>query len=82
LDQSFKKGGSLSVGGRGTTMNVSKRGVRDTFSTPGTGLSYQTKRIGGSGGMVLLVTIPAAIAATFYLFNQVRIVNNFACPFF
>jgi Protein of unknown function (DUF4236) len=35
-----KKGGSLSVGGRGATMNVSKKGVRDTFSAPGTGTSY------------------------------------------
>jgi hypothetical protein len=26
-----KKGGSLSVGGLGATMNVSKKGVRDTF---------------------------------------------------
>ena len=70
-----KKGGSLSVGGRGATMNVSKKGVRDTFSAPGTGISYQTKRVGGSGCMVLLVTIPAAIAATWFLLNQVRIVN-------
>jgi hypothetical protein len=70
-----KKGGSLSVGGRGVTMNVSKKGVRDTFSAPGTGLSYQTKRVGGSGCLVLLLTIPAAIAAAFYLINQVQIVH-------
>lgn len=38
--------GSLSFGGRGATMNVSKKGVRDTFSLPGTGISYQTKRVG------------------------------------
>ena len=70
-----KKGGSLSVGGRGVTMNVSKKGVRDTFSAPGTGLSYQTKRVGGSGCLVLLLTIPAAIAAALYLFNQVQIIH-------
>jgi hypothetical protein len=64
-----KKGGSLSVGGRGATMNVSKKGVRDTFSVPGTGISYQTKRVGGSGCLALLVTIPAAIAATLVLLN-------------
>jgi hypothetical protein len=64
-----KKGGSLSVGGRGATMNVSKKGVRDTFSVPGTGISYQTKRVGGSGCLVLLVMIPAAIAATLFLLN-------------
>jgi hypothetical protein len=57
-----KKGGSLSVG-----MNVSKKGVRDTFSAPGTGISYQTKRVGGSGCLVLLLTIPTAIAATWFL---------------
>ena len=40
-----KNGSSLSVGRRGATMNVSKKGVRDTFSLPGTGMSYQTKRV-------------------------------------
>jgi hypothetical protein len=65
-----KKGGSLSVGGRGATMNVSKRGVRDTFSAPGTGISYQTKRVGGSGCLVLLVAIPAAIAGSLILLSQ------------
>ena len=64
-----KKGGSLSVGGRGATMNVSKRGVRDTFSVPGTGLSYQTKRVGGSGCLLLLVAIPAAIAGSLILLS-------------
>ena len=67
-----KKGGSFSVGGRGATMNVSKKGVRDTFSAPGTGISYQTKRVGGSGCLVVLVTIPVAISATLHL---LRIVN-------
>ena len=43
-----KRGGSLSFGGRGATMNISKKGVRDTFSVPGTGISYQTKRVGVS----------------------------------
>ena len=32
---------SLSVGGRGATMNFGKRGVTGTVSLPGTGLSYQ-----------------------------------------
>jgi hypothetical protein len=70
-----KKGGSLSVGGRGVTMNVSKKGVRDTFSAPGTGLSYQTKRVGGNGCLVFWLAIPAAIAATMYLFDQVRVLH-------
>src|SRR5260370_38384536 len=43
-----KRGGSLSFGGRGATMNISKKGVRDTFSGPETGISYQTKRVGVS----------------------------------
>ena len=44
-----KKGGLVKnsckgrrLGLRGATMNVSKKGVRDTFSVPGTGISYQT----------------------------------------
>jgi hypothetical protein len=32
---------SLSVGGRGATLNLGKRGVKETLSLPGTGLSYQ-----------------------------------------
>jgi hypothetical protein len=28
-----KRGGSLSFGGRGATMNISKKGVRDTSTT-------------------------------------------------
>ncbi|EEE35411.1 conserved hypothetical protein [Rhodobacteraceae bacterium KLH11] len=34
---------SLSVGGKGLTTNISKRGVKTTASIPGTGLSYTTK---------------------------------------
>lgn len=57
-----KKGSSLSIGGRGDTVNVSKKDVRDTFSIPGTGISYQTKRVQGTGCMVLLVGISASVA--------------------
>jgi hypothetical protein len=59
-----KKGPSLSIGRRGAAMNVSKKGVRDTFSLPGTGVSYQTKRVGASGCLVLLVALPAALTGT------------------
>jgi hypothetical protein len=39
-----KKGlSSLSLGGRGATMNISKKGTKNTFGIPGTGFSYQTK---------------------------------------
>lgn len=34
---------SLSVGGKGLTTNISKRGVKMTAGIPGTGLSYTTK---------------------------------------
>ena len=35
-----KTGASLSAGPRGLTTNISKRGIRNTASLPGTGLSY------------------------------------------
>jgi hypothetical protein len=41
-----KRGISASIGGRGATVNISKKGVRETVSVPGTGISYQTKRVG------------------------------------
>jgi Protein of unknown function (DUF4236) len=53
-----KRGSSLSIGGRGATANISKKGIRDTFSVPGTGISYQTKRVGASGCLVLLLAFP------------------------
>ena len=34
---------SLSIGGKGLTANVSKRGAKTTASIPGTGLSYTIK---------------------------------------
>jgi Protein of unknown function (DUF4236) len=40
-----KKGGSLSVGGHGATVNISKRGVTDTAGLPGSGISYRTSPI-------------------------------------
>jgi hypothetical protein len=58
-----KKGSSLSIGGRGATVNVSKKGVRDTLSVPGTGLSYQTRRVGSGGCLLLLLALPAVFAA-------------------
>lgn len=41
-----KRGGSLSVGGHGLTANISKKGVRETVGLPGSGISYQTRRVG------------------------------------
>jgi hypothetical protein len=60
------------VGGRGATINISKKGVRDTFSAPGTGISYQTKRVGASGCMVLLIALPAAACAFAYFIRHTR----------
>lgn len=34
---------SFSLGGRGVTVNMSKRGTKTTYSLPGTGISYQTQ---------------------------------------
>jgi hypothetical protein len=37
-----KRGASVSLGGKGLTTNISKRGTRVTASIPKTGLSYTT----------------------------------------
>lgn len=34
---------SFSLGGRGVTVNMSKRGTKTTYNLPGTGISYQTQ---------------------------------------
>jgi hypothetical protein len=47
-------------------MNVSKRGVRDTFSLPGTGLSYQTKSKGCLG---IIFALPGCVAAALWIFR-------------
>jgi Protein of unknown function (DUF4236) len=44
-----KRGSSLSVGGHGAAVNFSKKGVRSTYSIPGTGISYRTGQSHGSG---------------------------------
>ena len=35
-----KSGVSTSIGGKGATVNIGKRGTKSTLSIPGTGLSY------------------------------------------
>lgn len=45
-----KSGVSTSVGGRGGTVNISKRGVRSTVSIPGTGLSWSSNSGWADGG--------------------------------
>jgi hypothetical protein len=63
-----KKGfSSISIGERGATANISKRGVKDTFGLPGTGLSYQTKttplhqRSSTHGFVCLLLLVAGAV---------------------
>jgi hypothetical protein len=41
-----------------------KQGVRDTFSAPESGSAKQTKRLGLSGFLMLLLALPAASLPT------------------
>ncbi len=75
LRLNFGKGGltSLSVGRRGITANIDAKGIKTTFSVPGTGLSYSTKRtgqdtkngktptVGGGGTIVALLVVAVAV---------------------
>ena len=55
-----KSGVGYSVGGRGFRVGTTARGKKYTsFSIPGTGVGY---RKSGAGCLVLLASIPAAIA--------------------
>lgn len=70
-------GVSTSIGGRGATLNFSKRGVRGTVGLPGSGLSYsenlsvlargeaagtsQSSSKSGFGGCVMLAVIVGAV---------------------
>lgn len=45
-----KSGVSPSIGGRGATVNLSRRGTRTTVGIPGTGLSYTETRSTSGGG--------------------------------
>jgi hypothetical protein len=62
-----KSGPSLSVGGRGATVNINERGARTTVGLPGSGLSYSTTRtrwgrVGGSTSLGVLVRAAIALA--------------------
>src|SRR5580704_3775904 len=72
-----KKGPSLSVGGHGITTNISGRGVHETFSVPGTGISYRTQnravktkggQAGGCGGCLSLVVLFLIVGSCSSLF--------------
>ena len=51
-----KGGFSTSIGGKGLTANLSKRGVRATAGLPGTGLSYSKLLGGGRKGKAASVS--------------------------
>ncbi|MBI2254755.1 MAG: DUF4236 domain-containing protein [Proteobacteria bacterium] len=53
-----KRGTSLSLGGKGFTYNLSKRGGRATVGVPVTGISYQSKHHKTSiGPLIALVAV-------------------------
>ena len=58
----LKRGASVSVGRHDATVNIGRKGVRETFGFPDTGLSYQTRPIPYHGdarmGIVLLIRTP------------------------
>jgi hypothetical protein len=65
---------SVSIGRRGLTLNVSRRGMRETVGLPGTGLSYttptqhpstsaETEHVIGWLAVILIVLIAAAVVA-------------------
>jgi hypothetical protein len=69
-----KTGASLSVGPRGITTNVSRRGVRNTVGIPGTGLSYtwqQTPQTPQSSGWTWPAIIFVVVAVTWALIKLV-----------
>jgi uncharacterized protein DUF4236 len=85
LNVGSKKGPSLSVGGRGITTNISGRGVHETFSVPGTGISYRTQnravkakegKKGGCGGCLSLVVLFLIIGSCSSLFAPKNSINN------
>ena len=87
LNVGSKKGPSLSVGGRGITTNISGRGVHETFSVPGTGISYRTQNRtvktkggqgGGCGGCLSLVVLFLIVGSCSSLFAPKDAANNSA----
>ena len=62
---------SFSFGGRGVTVNMSKRGTKSTYSLPGTGLSYQTRTTRHHAPKPVLVA-PSAPAVTCTPAQQAR----------
>jgi Protein of unknown function (DUF4236) len=85
-----KKGPSVSVGGRGITTNISGRGVHETFSLPGTGISYRTQNRAvktkgaqgnGCGGCLSLIVIFLIIGSCSSLFAPKDTATNRSAAF-
>jgi hypothetical protein len=66
-----KKGTSLSVGGRGATINVNRQGVQETLSLRGSGVSYRTRRrkFGKPGAHPNAPRQPVTAVHVVYLFS-------------
>ena len=54
---------SVSVGRRGRTTNINKRGTKHSIGIPGTGVSYSTKRRSGCGCSSAAVIVMLAVVA-------------------
>jgi hypothetical protein len=85
LNVGLKKGPSLSVGGHGITTNINGRGVHETFSVPGTGISYRTQNravktkkseVKGCGGCLSLIVLFLIIGSCSSLFAPKNGINN------
>jgi hypothetical protein len=85
LNVGSKKGPSLSVGGRGITTNISGQGVHETFSVPGTGISYRTQNravqtkgsgVKGCGGCLSLIVLFLIIGSCSSLFAPKNGIHN------
>ncbi len=50
---------SVSIGRRGSVLNIGRSGVRDTVGLPGTGLSYTTDRHSGLFATIIAVVLTA-----------------------
>lgn len=72
-----KKGlNSVSLGGKGASVNLGKKGRRTTVGIPGTGMSYTStskrrrssakRSSGGCGGLILLVVIVLVVIWLFF----------------
>ena len=62
-----KRGGSVSVGGGGASLNIGRDGTRGTVGLPGTGLSYREnisrrRQRGGLGAMLVGLAVIALLA--------------------